>query len=155
MSALIEMRNQHKDSFEKTHGVKLGFMSAFVRVRFVLKLFLYDIYILYVYCVIVLLIILLACTLLLPTGLYRRPAGDPCRQRRDRRLHQRDCLPQLCRCIGRRGFPQRLSRTCAAQHGEDGFCGEFLLFSPYELYYFYGFNGIFPNNFVGLITFCL
>ena len=116
MSALIEMRNQHKESFEKTHGVKLGFMSAFVRVRFVLKLFLYDIYILYVYCVIVLLIILLACTLLLPTGLYRRPAGDPCRQRRDRRLHQRDCLSQLCRCLGRRGFPQWLSRACAAQH---------------------------------------
>ena len=32
MGALIEMRNKYKDDFEKTHGVKLGFMSAFVRV---------------------------------------------------------------------------------------------------------------------------
>jgi hypothetical protein len=27
------MRNKHKEEFEKSHGVKLGFMSAFVRVR--------------------------------------------------------------------------------------------------------------------------
>ena len=32
MSALIDLRNKHKDDFEKLHGVKLGFMSAFVRV---------------------------------------------------------------------------------------------------------------------------
>lgn len=32
MSALIELRNKYKDDFEKIHGVKLGFMSAFVRV---------------------------------------------------------------------------------------------------------------------------
>ncbi len=25
------MRNKYKDDFEKIHGVKLGFMSAFVR----------------------------------------------------------------------------------------------------------------------------
>eukprot|EP00349_Pseudokeronopsis_sp_Brazil_P005288 CAMPEP_0202972100 /NCGR_PEP_ID=MMETSP1396-20130829/33384_1 /ASSEMBLY_ACC=CAM_ASM_000872 /TAXON_ID= /ORGANISM="Pseudokeronopsis sp., Strain Brazil" /LENGTH=536 /DNA_ID=CAMNT_0049702147 /DNA_START=34 /DNA_END=1644 /DNA_ORIENTATION=- len=31
MSALMEMRNKYKDDFEKVHGVKLGFMSAFVR----------------------------------------------------------------------------------------------------------------------------
>lgn len=31
MGALIDMRNKYKDDFEKTHGVKLGFMSAFVR----------------------------------------------------------------------------------------------------------------------------
>lgn len=31
MGPLIEMRNKYKESFEKTHGVKLGFMSAFVR----------------------------------------------------------------------------------------------------------------------------
>jgi len=31
MSALIDMRNTHKDEFEKSHGVKLGFMSAFVK----------------------------------------------------------------------------------------------------------------------------
>lgn len=31
MSALINMRNQYKDEFEKKHNVKLGFMSAFVR----------------------------------------------------------------------------------------------------------------------------
>lgn len=31
MSRLIEMRNTHKEQFEKTHGVKLGFMSAFVK----------------------------------------------------------------------------------------------------------------------------
>jgi 2-oxoglutarate dehydrogenase E2 component (dihydrolipoamide succinyltransferase) len=30
MHNLIEMRNAYKDSFEKAHGVKLGFMSAFV-----------------------------------------------------------------------------------------------------------------------------
>jgi 2-oxoglutarate dehydrogenase E2 component (dihydrolipoamide succinyltransferase) len=30
MSALMNMRKQHKELFEKTHGVKLGFMSAFV-----------------------------------------------------------------------------------------------------------------------------
>lgn len=33
MTELIALRNRHKDAFEKTHGVKLGFMSAFVKVR--------------------------------------------------------------------------------------------------------------------------
>ena len=33
MSRLIELRNAHKEAFEKTHGVKLGFMSAFVKVQ--------------------------------------------------------------------------------------------------------------------------
>jgi 2-oxoglutarate dehydrogenase E2 component (dihydrolipoamide succinyltransferase) len=33
MGPLMELRNKHKDEFEKIHGVKLGFMSAFVRVR--------------------------------------------------------------------------------------------------------------------------
>ena len=31
MGNLIEMRNKYKEQFEKVHGVKLGFMSAFVR----------------------------------------------------------------------------------------------------------------------------
>jgi len=31
MSKIIGLRNQHKEAFEKKHGVKLGFMSAFVR----------------------------------------------------------------------------------------------------------------------------
>jgi 2-oxoglutarate dehydrogenase E2 component (dihydrolipoamide succinyltransferase) len=31
MSAVMALRNQYKDSFEKRHGVKLGFMSFFVR----------------------------------------------------------------------------------------------------------------------------
>jgi len=31
MSYLMSMRNKHKDDFEKHHGVKMGFMSAFVR----------------------------------------------------------------------------------------------------------------------------
>ena len=31
MTQLIELRNKHKDDFEKAHGIKLGFMSAFVR----------------------------------------------------------------------------------------------------------------------------
>ena len=31
MSAVKALRNQYKDVFEKTHGVKLGFMSLFVR----------------------------------------------------------------------------------------------------------------------------
>jgi len=31
MSAVMAMRSQYKDAFEKTHGVKLGFMSFFVR----------------------------------------------------------------------------------------------------------------------------
>ncbi|KAL5008459.1 hypothetical protein ScPMuIL_014040 [Solemya velum] len=31
MSNVMEMRNKFKDTFLKTHGVKLGFMSAFVR----------------------------------------------------------------------------------------------------------------------------
>lgn len=31
MSNLIELRNRYKEDFEKAHGVKLGFMSAFVR----------------------------------------------------------------------------------------------------------------------------
>ncbi len=31
MSAVMALRNQYKDAFEKTHGVKLGFMSFFVR----------------------------------------------------------------------------------------------------------------------------
>jgi 2-oxoglutarate dehydrogenase E2 component (dihydrolipoamide succinyltransferase) len=30
MGYLMEMRNKHKEEFEKKHGVKLGFMSAFV-----------------------------------------------------------------------------------------------------------------------------
>ena len=30
MTNLIAMRNRHKEAFEKVHGVKLGFMSAFV-----------------------------------------------------------------------------------------------------------------------------
>ncbi|WP_142849601.1 2-oxoglutarate dehydrogenase complex dihydrolipoyllysine-residue succinyltransferase [Telmatospirillum sp. J64-1] len=31
MTAIMELRNQHKDAFEKKHGVKLGFMSFFVK----------------------------------------------------------------------------------------------------------------------------
>jgi 2-oxoglutarate dehydrogenase E2 component (dihydrolipoamide succinyltransferase) len=31
MSAIIELRNTYKDQFEKKHGVKLGFMSFFVK----------------------------------------------------------------------------------------------------------------------------
>ncbi|MGF6227280.1 2-oxoglutarate dehydrogenase E2 component (dihydrolipoamide succinyltransferase) [Inquilinus ginsengisoli] len=31
MTALMALRNQYKDSFEKKHGVKLGFMSFFVK----------------------------------------------------------------------------------------------------------------------------
>lgn len=31
MSAYIDLRNQYKDQFEKKHGVKLGFMSIFVK----------------------------------------------------------------------------------------------------------------------------
>ena len=31
MSAVMHMRNQYKDLFEKKHGVKLGFMGFFVR----------------------------------------------------------------------------------------------------------------------------
>lgn len=31
MSAVFEIRNRYKDSFEKKHGVKLGFMSFFVK----------------------------------------------------------------------------------------------------------------------------
>ena len=29
MGPLMEMRSKHKEEFEKVHGVKLGFMSAF------------------------------------------------------------------------------------------------------------------------------
>lgn len=31
MAPVIELRNKYKDKFEKTHGVKLGFMSFFVK----------------------------------------------------------------------------------------------------------------------------
>jgi len=31
MSAVMALRNKHKDSFEKKHGVKMGFMSFFVK----------------------------------------------------------------------------------------------------------------------------
>jgi 2-oxoglutarate dehydrogenase E2 component (dihydrolipoamide succinyltransferase) len=31
MTAIMELRARHKDSFEKAHGVKLGFMSFFVK----------------------------------------------------------------------------------------------------------------------------
>ncbi len=31
MQPVIELRNRHKDEFEKTHGVKLGFMSFFTK----------------------------------------------------------------------------------------------------------------------------
>jgi 2-oxoglutarate dehydrogenase E2 component (dihydrolipoamide succinyltransferase) len=31
MSALFEMRDKYKDAFEKAHGVKLGFMSPFIK----------------------------------------------------------------------------------------------------------------------------
>ena len=30
---LIDLRTQYKDKFEEKHGVKLGFMSCFVKVR--------------------------------------------------------------------------------------------------------------------------
>lgn len=29
----MEMRSQHKDAFMEKHGVKLGFMSGFVKVK--------------------------------------------------------------------------------------------------------------------------
>ena len=32
MTALMALRNAHKEEFEKKHAVKLGFMSAFVTV---------------------------------------------------------------------------------------------------------------------------
>ncbi|NQV82883.1 MAG: 2-oxoglutarate dehydrogenase complex dihydrolipoyllysine-residue succinyltransferase [Rhodospirillales bacterium] len=31
MGAVMKMRSQHKDAFEKKHGVRLGFMSSFIR----------------------------------------------------------------------------------------------------------------------------
>jgi 2-oxoglutarate dehydrogenase E2 component (dihydrolipoamide succinyltransferase) len=31
MSSLMEMRNVYKDAFLEKHGVKLGFMSAFIK----------------------------------------------------------------------------------------------------------------------------
>jgi len=31
MSALIDLRNEYKEAFEKRHGVKLGFMSPFIK----------------------------------------------------------------------------------------------------------------------------
>ncbi len=31
MQPVIELRNKYKDTFEKKHGVKLGFMSFFVK----------------------------------------------------------------------------------------------------------------------------
>ena len=31
MSSLIEMRKKHQDSFVKKHGIKLGFVSPFVK----------------------------------------------------------------------------------------------------------------------------
>jgi pyruvate/2-oxoglutarate dehydrogenase complex dihydrolipoamide acyltransferase (E2) component len=31
-SNLMQMRTQHKDLFQEKHGVKLGFMSGFVKV---------------------------------------------------------------------------------------------------------------------------
>ena len=31
MSAVMALRNRYRDDFEKRHGVKLGFMSFFVR----------------------------------------------------------------------------------------------------------------------------
>jgi pyruvate/2-oxoglutarate dehydrogenase complex dihydrolipoamide acyltransferase (E2) component len=31
MSAIMALRNKYKDAFEKKHGVKLGFMSAFIK----------------------------------------------------------------------------------------------------------------------------
>lgn len=31
MSAIFELREKYKDAFEKKHGVKLGFMSAFIK----------------------------------------------------------------------------------------------------------------------------
>jgi 2-oxoglutarate dehydrogenase E2 component (dihydrolipoamide succinyltransferase) len=31
MSAVMALRNRHKDAFEKKHGIKLGFMSFFVK----------------------------------------------------------------------------------------------------------------------------
>ena len=30
-SNVMEMRNQYKDAFQKQHGLKLGFMSAFIK----------------------------------------------------------------------------------------------------------------------------
>ncbi len=37
MTNLIDLRNKYKEEFEKNHGVKLGFMSAFVRVCSLLR----------------------------------------------------------------------------------------------------------------------
>jgi 2-oxoglutarate dehydrogenase E2 component (dihydrolipoamide succinyltransferase) len=37
MTNLIDLRNRYKEDFEKIHGVKLGFMSAFVRVCLLLN----------------------------------------------------------------------------------------------------------------------
>ena len=31
MAPVIDLRNRYKDRFEKEHGVKLGFMSFFVK----------------------------------------------------------------------------------------------------------------------------
>ncbi len=36
MTNLIDLRNKYKEDFEKSHGVKLGFMSAFVRVMYLI-----------------------------------------------------------------------------------------------------------------------
>jgi 2-oxoglutarate dehydrogenase E2 component (dihydrolipoamide succinyltransferase) len=33
MSNIMDLRNEYKEAFEKQHKVKLGFMSAFVKVR--------------------------------------------------------------------------------------------------------------------------
>ena len=32
MSGIMNLRNEYKEAFEKKHGVRLGFMSAFIKV---------------------------------------------------------------------------------------------------------------------------
>lgn len=111
MTNLIELRNKYKDEFEKTHGVKLGFMSAFVKV------------------------ISAALTSASPShahthftlsiGINGSTNGGPGGQRHDRRCDKGDCLPQLRGCVGGCGLTHRPRGACAAKYRDDDIRGEY------------------------------
>jgi len=134
MGNLIDLRKQHKDEFEKKHGVKLGFMSAFVLAataalkevcaHFQLKAHICSGFHPPVHILLSLVIRyryffinpLCTCPCLPTLTCAYNPFSGARDQRDHRRRDPRDRVQGLLRRVGGGGLPQRARGARAARH---------------------------------------
>lgn len=123
MTNLMALRSKYKDDFEKVHGVKLGFMSAFVKVCSCIH---HDTS--YFYCTLTVCglrrtLMRISHTSLVGEGGNSDAPGDPSRQRSDRRRHPRNRVSQLLRCVRCCRVSHWTCRSRAEEHGQNDLRG--------------------------------